>query len=45
MSGGDNDHVAAFLEDGPIFFIFDNLGYSLLKNVRYLNLCEPRGST
>ena len=40
ISGGDNDHVPAFLEIGQFFFIFDNLGYSLLKNVRYLNFAS-----
>ena len=41
FSGAANDHVAAFSQDRPIFFFSDNLGCSLLKNVRYPNLWPP----
>ena len=43
ISGAANDHVAAFFQDRPIFVFSDNLGYSLLANARYPNLCLPCG--
>ena len=43
VSRAANDHVNAFFQDRPIFYLIffffvDNLGYSLFKNARFPNL-------